>query len=348
VTMAPALLLASLSFSPSSRPLATHTRAAPAQAALFGPGGLFTSIGGLGFASAADRYVDPLDARGLETYSGGVTSRVWYTPPTEWNDLLFALNHEAIRHELLRLERITEAMVGGERRKPTDSTFKSLGQFFDEYVAAPIRFQHALEDEVLFPAIKAAGVEVPAAITRREVAAEAVDAFEPGINTYWLFTPFAEEDFGVPKAWDDAELDEFKAMIEEGNSGSNGLEDTERATAKAAARLAALVGSLLEAKERQLSPLIAPLGKTFAADLQGKVEEWAAGNTRAAQMKEMAACVPMAGAGGPGPAKRAKLVAGALAAPETAAAAQARDGFDTLFDGAGAWKSGKSVPETRL
>ena len=66
-----------------------------------------------------------------------------------------------------------------------------------------------------------------------------------------------------------------------------------------------------EAKERQLCPLIAPLGKTFAADLQGKVEEWAAGNTRAAQMKEMAACVPMAGAGGPGPAKRAKLVAGA-------------------------------------
>ena len=79
---------------------------------------------------------------------------------------------QAIRHELLRLERITEAMVGGERRKPTDSTFKSLGQFFDEcvtalgrivqvlepsrklfrefpsrYVAAPIRFQHALEDE---------------------------------------------------------------------------------------------------------------------------------------------------------------------------------------------------------
>ena len=36
--------------------------------------------------------------------------------------------------------------------------------------------------------------------TRREMAAEAVDAFEPGINTYWLFTPFAEEDFGVPKA----------------------------------------------------------------------------------------------------------------------------------------------------
>ena len=123
----------------------------------------------------------------------------------------------------------------------------------------------------------------------------------------------------LAQAWDDAELDEFKAMIEEGNSGSNGLEDTERATAKAAARLAALVGSLLEAKERQLCPLIAPLGKTFAADLQGKVEEWAAGNTRAAQMEEMAACVPMAGAGGPaGPAKRAKLVAGARSSRDRA------------------------------
>ena len=67
----------------------------PPEQSSLAAGGLFTSSGGLGFASAADRYVDPLDARGLETYSGGVTSRVWYTPPTEWNDLLFALNHEA-------------------------------------------------------------------------------------------------------------------------------------------------------------------------------------------------------------------------------------------------------------
>ena len=103
--MAPALLFASLPFSPSSRPLATHTRAAPAQAALFGPGertqarrtidSTRRSLLLNGTRSIAAWHVDPLDARGLETYSGGVTSRVWYTPPTEWNDLLFALNHEA-------------------------------------------------------------------------------------------------------------------------------------------------------------------------------------------------------------------------------------------------------------
>ena len=196
----------------------------------------------------ASGYVDPLAPKGLEMYGGQMTSRVWYSAPKadDWSKVVLMLPHEAVRHELLRLERLAPKL---QYRQPGDPSLEAISDYYTKYVEAAVLHLHACEDEVLFPAIRAAGLEVPSDVAQRlSVAATA---------------------FREAQAWSDADLQATRVAITSGN----GL-----LASKSFGPLSERVGNLMEQKERLLAGLLAEnLTKEWADEYTAKVDEWSAG-----------------------------------------------------------------------
>ena len=234
------------------------------------------------------QYVDPLAPKGLEQFAGSMTSRVWYLPPdkSDWAALLFCARHEAIRHELLRLERLVPVL---QYKDKADPAFDALEELHANYCDAAIRFTHQLEEEALWPAIGEV-LEVPADIQERTTVG----------GTY-----------RTPVQWTESDYEELREAFASHNV------NTIRQVLPAFAEKA---GSLMEEQERRLAALLRESGRgpEWGEQLQAKLDEFAAAHPFGATMQQLSVgaaqptklreCVGLASGGGEAAAARAALL----------------------------------------
>lgn len=226
------------------RPVGLPARAARHAA----PVAIFDFLEGLG---SKQSFLDPASPRGLDAYAGGITSKAWYIPPKpeEASKLLFCYRHEAVRHELIRLERLCPALQYRQKDHPS---FDAMIRFFEEYVDGPLSHLVELEEAALFPAI-ASRCPIPTSITERRRA-----------------------DSETAPAWGRADIDEVYAALRAKNGQTVG---------RIVRAFVESTSDTLYVKERTLAPLLdRTLSESDVAEVEAAVAAWAGGHPFGAKM----------------------------------------------------------------
>ena len=101
-------------------------------------------------ACLASGFADPVASLSAPSLTSSVFTRVdlVFPPgPKTFANYGWSIPHEAIRHEMMRIEYATSRMSG------SDASFGKFREYFDSYVAFYLEFHHSAEDEVLFVAV---------------------------------------------------------------------------------------------------------------------------------------------------------------------------------------------------